>query len=71
MSLKSKHELLDVVRPRYLKANEIEKQKMLDEFTTATGYVFLHDKSHKYSNGRNHVLIVFFPAATTDLDPKE
>jgi hypothetical protein len=38
MSLKSKHELLEVVRPRYLKANKVEKQKMLDEFTSATGY---------------------------------
>jgi hypothetical protein len=38
MSLKSKHELLEVVRPRYLKASKIEKQKMLDEFTSATGY---------------------------------
>lgn len=38
MSLKSKSELLEVVRPRYLKANKIEKQKILDEFTSATGY---------------------------------
>ena len=38
MSLKSKYELLEVVRPRYLKASKIEKQKMLDEFTSATGY---------------------------------
>jgi len=38
MSLKSKHELLEVVQPRYLKANKAEKQKMLDEFTAATGY---------------------------------
>jgi hypothetical protein len=38
MSLKSKRELLEVVRPRYLKANKTEKQKMLDEFTSATGY---------------------------------
>ncbi len=38
MSLKSKRELLEVVRPRYLKANKPEKQKMLDEFTSATGY---------------------------------
>jgi len=38
MSLKSKRELLETVRPRYLKANKIEKQKMLDEFTSATGY---------------------------------
>ena len=38
MSLKSKCELLEVVRPRYLKAKKVEKQKMLDEFTSATGY---------------------------------
>ena len=38
MSLKSKRELLEVVRPRYLKANKAEKQKILDEFTSATGY---------------------------------
>lgn len=38
MSLKSKRELLEVVRPRYLKANKLEKQKMLDEFTSVTGY---------------------------------
>ena len=38
MSLKSKCELLEVVRPRYRKANKREKQIMLDEFTSATGY---------------------------------
>jgi CTP:phosphocholine cytidylyltransferase-like protein len=38
MSLKSKRELLEVLRPRYLKANKFEKQKMIDEFTSATGY---------------------------------
>ena len=38
MSLKSKRELLEVVRSRYLKASKVEKQKMLDEFTSATGY---------------------------------
>ena len=38
MSLKSKRELLEVVRPRYLKASRAEKQKILDEFTSATGY---------------------------------
>ncbi|MBI5944050.1 MAG: transposase family protein [Chloroflexi bacterium] len=38
MSLKSKHELLEVLRPRYLKAKKVEKKKMLDEFTSATGY---------------------------------
>ena len=38
MSLKSKRELLEVLRPRYQKADKVEKQKMLDEFTAATGY---------------------------------
>ena len=38
MSLKSKNELIEVVRPRYLKASKFEKQKILDEFTSATGY---------------------------------
>jgi len=38
MSLKSKNELVEAVQPRYLKANKIEKQKILDEFTSATGY---------------------------------
>jgi hypothetical protein len=38
MSLKSKRELLVVIRPRYLKANKAEKRKILDEFTSATGY---------------------------------
>jgi hypothetical protein len=38
MSLKSKRELVEVVRPRYWKASKVEKQKILDEFTSATGY---------------------------------
>jgi hypothetical protein len=38
MSLKSKNELVEVVRPRYLRASKFEKQKILDEFTSATGY---------------------------------
>jgi hypothetical protein len=38
MSLKSKCELLEAVRPRYLKASKVEKQKILDEFTSVTGY---------------------------------
>jgi len=42
MSLKSKREWLAVVRPRYLKASKVEKQKMLDEFTSATGYPRKH-----------------------------
>lgn len=38
MSPQSKKELLEILRPRNLKANKVEKQKMLDEFTAATGY---------------------------------
>ena len=38
MSLKSKRELLETVRPRYLKASKGEKQNILNEFTCATGY---------------------------------
>jgi hypothetical protein len=38
MSLKSKQELVEVVRPRYWKASKEEKRKILDEFTSATGY---------------------------------
>jgi len=38
MSLNSKRGLLEVVGPRYLKVNKLEKQIMLDGFTSATGY---------------------------------
>jgi hypothetical protein len=38
MSLRSKRELLEAVRPRYLKANKHEKCFILDEFTSVTGY---------------------------------
>jgi len=38
MSLKSKRELAEVVRARYLRARKGEKQKILDEFTCATSY---------------------------------
>src|SRR3990170_4556039 len=34
----TERELIEVVRPRYLKASKVEKQKMLDEFSFATGY---------------------------------
>jgi hypothetical protein len=37
-SLKSKLELLEVIRPRYLQASNAEKQKILDGFTCARGY---------------------------------
>lgn len=38
MSQQSKRELLEVLRPRYLKASKVKKQRMLDEFTAVTGY---------------------------------
>ena len=38
MTSKSKRELLEAVRPRYLKANKREKVHILDEFCAATGY---------------------------------
>ncbi len=34
----TERELLEVVRPRYLKASKSEKQRILDELTYATGY---------------------------------
>lgn len=44
MSQRSKRELLEAVRPRYLKASKKKKQSMLDEFVAATGY------HRKYAN---------------------
>ena len=38
MSHQSKRELLEVIRPRYLKATRKEKKQILDEFIAATGY---------------------------------
>jgi len=38
MTSKSKRELLEAIRPRYLKANKSEKARILDEFCAATGY---------------------------------
>jgi Integrase core domain. len=38
MSQRSKRELLEEIRPRYLKAKKVEKKTMLDEFVAATGY---------------------------------
>ena len=38
MSQRSKRELAEVVRPRYLKASQEGKGKILDEFVAATGY---------------------------------
>jgi uncharacterized protein YueI len=38
MSQRSKRELLEEIRPRYLKAKRPKKKLMLDEFVAATGY---------------------------------
>jgi hypothetical protein len=38
MSQRSKQELIEAVRPRYRKANKIEKEHILDEFVAATRY---------------------------------
>jgi hypothetical protein len=38
MSHRSKRELADAIRSRYLKASKAEKQQILDEFVSATGY---------------------------------
>lgn len=38
MSQRSKRELLEAVRPRYLKANKKSKERILDEFVASTGY---------------------------------
>lgn len=38
MSQKSKRELLETIRPRYLKAKKAGKERILDEFVAATGY---------------------------------
>ncbi len=38
MSQRSKRELLEEIRPRYLKAKKPKKKTMLDEFVAATGY---------------------------------
>jgi hypothetical protein len=38
MSKRSKRELTEEIHPRYLKAGKVEKIKILDEYTSATGY---------------------------------
>jgi hypothetical protein len=38
MSQHSKRELVEAIRPRYLKANRAGKEQILDEFVAATGY---------------------------------
>ena len=42
MSQRSKRELVQTIRPRYLKADKAGKEQILDEFIATTGY---HRKS--------------------------
>lgn len=43
MSQRSKREMIEAIRPRYLKADKAEKEQILDEFVATTGY------HHKYA----------------------
>jgi hypothetical protein len=59
MSQRSKRELLEEIRPRYLKAKKTEKKIMLDEFVAATSYhrkyatrILKH--GHPRQSGRKH-----------------
>jgi len=38
MTSKSKRELLEAIRPRYLRVSKAAKERILDEFCAATGY---------------------------------
>ena len=38
MSQRSKREMIEAIRPRYLKANKVGKEQILDEFIATTGY---------------------------------
>ncbi len=38
MSQLSKREMIEAIRPRYLKANKADKEQILDEFVATTGY---------------------------------
>jgi hypothetical protein len=38
MSQRSKREMIEAIRPRYLKANKAGKEQILDEFVATTGY---------------------------------
>jgi hypothetical protein len=38
MTRKSKRELLEAIRPRYLRASKADKSRILDEFVATTGY---------------------------------
>ncbi len=59
MSQRSKRELLEEVRPRYLKAKKSKKKTMLDEFVAATGYhrkyaIRILKHGHAQQSGKKH-----------------
>ena len=61
MSQHSKRELLEEIRPRYLKAKKPKKKTMLDEFVTTTGYhrkyaIRLLKHGHRRRNNQKHGL---------------
>ena len=70
MSHLSKKELLEVIRPRYLKASRKDKQQILDKFIAATGYhrkyairVLKHRpklKSLKNQGGKKSMMMLLF-----------
>jgi len=59
MSQRSKRELLEEIRPRYLKAKKAEKKTMLDEFVAATAYhrkyaIRILKHGHPRKSGKKH-----------------
>ena len=64
MSQRSKRELFAEIQPRYLKAKKAKKQKILDEFTAATGYhrkyavrVLKHGYKHRLSKPKGRTAV--------------
>ena len=64
MSQQSKRELFAEIQPRYLKADKAKKQKVLDEFTAATGYhrkyavrVLKHGYKHRRSKPKGRTAV--------------
>jgi hypothetical protein len=59
MSQRSKRELLEEIRPRYLKAKKAKKKTMLDEFVAATAYhrkyaIRILKHGHPRKSGKKH-----------------
>lgn len=56
MSKLSKQELTEEIQPRYLIAGKIEKIKILDEFTAATGGSYRLEHPHIHAIGKISVV---------------